>query len=159
AERRSGVSLPKKASASSMAARACATSPALTISNSGAAARRAARRSASIAGWITSLKFVGIPLDSEVGAASRAALVQQVRLGSPALLPLVHQLSAQVGKQTLGILDVVNWTGEEVPIDDDEVGQLALLERADLVLQEHEVSVIDGVEAESLFAAEGLLGV
>src|SRR3954451_4544253 len=104
-------------------------------SSRGTTAPTAARRSASIAGWMSNLRLVGIWL-----------------------LALMHQFSAQVGPQTLSILDVVHRAGEEVPVDDEEVRQLALLEGAGLVFQKQEVGVVDGVEAESLCAAEGLLG-
>src|SRR5262249_4827850 len=74
-------------------------------------------------------------------------------------LPLVDQLAAEVGPQALGVLDRVLRASQQVAVQDHEVRQLARLHPPDLVLQEHQVGVVDRVEADGLLAADRLLGV
>ena len=75
------------------------------------------------------------------------------------VVPLEDAFAVEIGGQGAGLPDLVLRAGQEVAVDDDEVGLLALLERADPVLQEQQVGVVDGVEPDRLLAGQGLLGV
>ena len=55
----------------------------------------------------------------------------------------------------LRVFQVVDGAGEEVAIHDDEVGEFAGFEGADLVFPEEQVGVVAGVELDGLLAGEG----
>lgn len=52
--------------------------------------------------------------------------------------------------------DGIYWTREVVPIQNDEIGKLAHFNRADLVLKEHEIGIVDRIETQGLHPIEGL---
>ena len=73
--------------------------------------------------------------------------------------PFEHAFAVEIGGQGAGLSDLVFRAGQDVAVDDDEVGQLALFERADPVFEEQQVGVVDRVEPDRLLAGQGFLGV
>lgn len=68
-------------------------------------------------------------------------------------------LAVQESLADLGGGQIVDGAGEEVAVEDDEVGELAGFEGADLLFAEKEEGVVGGVEANGLFAGEGFFWV
>ena len=57
----------------------------------------------------------------------------------------IDQLAAQIGLVHLGVLYLIKRASEDVPVEDDKVGQFAFLQRSFLVLREGQVCVVDGI--------------
>src|SRR5262245_18705750 len=57
----------------------------------------------------------------------------------PASIARVDELATEVRLLHLYIPDLVDRAGENVPVEDDQVGQLTLLERAFFLLFEHQI--------------------
>lgn len=70
-----------------------------------------------------------------------------------------HALAIEVSAQHASPFYFVVATAQEVPVDDDEIGLFALLQRTDPVFQEQEMGVVPGVELDRLRAGEGFFGV
>src|SRR5262245_7577086 len=75
------------------------------------------------------------------------------------LFPLVHQLAAKIRPQGLRVADRLDRAGKQVTVEHDEVGELAFFQRTDLVLEEEQFRVVDGVKANCLLARQRFLGV
>jgi hypothetical protein len=67
---------------------------------------------------------------------------------------LVNQFSSQISPLDLDLPHLVDGTFEYIPIQHDEVGQLARLERAFFVLGESKERVVDGVKPDRLLPGQ-----
>ena len=65
-----------------------------------------------------------------------------------------HLLALKVGGGGLGVMDFVHRTGEHVLVDEQEVGILASLDAAALVLDEHLLGNVDGHSVDGLLAGD-----
>src|SRR5579863_10378785 len=71
----------------------------------------------------------------------------------------VDEPAAEVRALHLDLPDLVHRAGQDIAVEDDEVGKFARLERALLLLLEHQVGVIDRVEPDRLLARDALFRV
>lgn len=55
------------------------------------------------------------------------------------------------------VFEGVEVAGEEIAVEDDEVGQLARLKRTDLIVEKHQVSIAGRVESHGLLARESFI--
>src|SRR6267378_5063574 len=70
----------------------------------------------------------------------------------------VYEPPADHGRDRLQALDLLLGNREDIGRKDDEVGELAALDRALRVLLEGEPRVVDGEDAERLFPGDTLVG-
>src|SRR6266540_3395577 len=70
------------------------------------------------------------------------------------LFPRVDRLPGEVGGYDLCLADRIHRAGEEVGVQDREVGQLPFFERAAFGVEAEDIGVVDGVEADGLLAAQ-----
>src|SRR5215472_8104291 len=69
----------------------------------------------------------------------------------------VNWLAAQPGLFDVNLPDVVHRAGEDVAVQNDEVGQVAFFERAFFFFFEGQPGIVRGVEANRLLARDALL--
>src|SRR5579864_4619591 len=69
----------------------------------------------------------------------------------------VNQLAADVGAQHARVLDVVLRTGQQIAVEDNQIGPFACFERTNAVIQKKNGGVIAGVKPDGLLAAERFL--
>ena len=72
---------------------------------------------------------------------------------------LEDKTAIEVGAEDAGAADVINGAGQQVGVEDDEIGLFAGLEGTDSILGQHGVSGVDGIESNGLLTVQSFLGV
>ena len=69
---------------------------------------------------------------------------------------VVHDAAADHGHHRLDVLDLIGGHREVIAVEDDEIGELARLDRAEIVLLEDEIGTAARVRDQRILAADGL---
>src|SRR4051812_37500086 len=70
----------------------------------------------------------------------------------------MNAISGEIGLQDFGLGNLIDGTGEQVRVDDDQVSKFARFQRSELLFTAQNLRVVDGVKTDGLFSGESFFG-